>query len=176
MLALLDVSTVWWVYLVTHLPGVATPGDVKNISLMQPLSLTDHYWSILLFLIFVSFPLNSLMVLEETQSSVSIFHLSMTRSEKKYLIRSVVQRCFISLTLCPVVDKFLLLSNIESKLGQDFPLSILNISIESVLFRLSSKVQRPSWRKRSLYGRTFIPGTIRVKRCCIFSNNCLSLE
>ena len=64
-----------------------------------------HQWSIkkliLLFLIFVSFPLNSLIVHEETQSSVSIFHLSMTRSEKKYYLRSVVQWCFINLTLCP---------------------------------------------------------------------------
>jgi len=39
----------------------------------------------------VSFPLNSLMVLEETQSSVNMFHLSITRSEKKYFLKSVVQ-------------------------------------------------------------------------------------
>ena len=95
---------------------------------MQPSCLTNHQWSIkkpiLLFLILVSFPLNSLMVLEATQSSVSMFHLSITRSEKKYFLKSVVQRCFISLTLWPLVDKFRLLSNNESKLGRDFPLSI----------------------------------------------------
>jgi len=147
---------------------------------MQPSSLTNHQWSItkpiLLFLILVRFPLNSLMVLEETQSSVSMFHLSITRSEKKYFLKSVVQRCFISLTLWPLVDKFRLLSNNESKLGRDFPLSILNISSKSALLRLSSRVQRPSCRRRSLYGRTFIPGTILVKRCCTLSNNCLSLD
>jgi len=143
------------------------------------MSLTNHQWStkkpIFLFLIFVSFPLNSLIVLEETQASVSKFHLSMTRSENKYFRRSVVQRCFISLTLCLLVDKFLLLSNIESKLGEDFPFSILSISDRSALLRRSSWVQRPSCRKHSLYGRTFIPGPILVKRCCTFSNNCLSL-
>jgi len=45
-----------------------------------------HKKPILLYLIFVGFPLNSLIVLEETQSSVSIFHLSMIRSEKKYFL------------------------------------------------------------------------------------------
>ena len=46
-----------------------------DIRLMQPSSLTNHQWSIkkpiLLFLIFVSFPLNSLMVLEETWEGVT---------------------------------------------------------------------------------------------------------
>jgi len=102
------------------------------------------------------------------QSSVSIFCLSMTRSEKKYFLRSVVQWCFISLTLSSC--RQVLLLNNESKFGLDFPLSILNISIKSALLRLSSRVQRLSCRKRSLYGRTFIPGTILVKRCCTFSN------
>ena len=113
---------------------------------------------------------------KKKQSSVSIFHLSMTLSKKKYFLRSIVQWYFISLTLCPLVDKLLLLSNNESEFGQDFPLSILNISIKSALLHLSSRVQRPSCHERSLYGRTFISGIILVKRCCTFSSNCLSLE
>ena len=98
---LLHRSNLLSVYLVLYLVWLH-----QEMSRTQPdaaMSLTNHQWSIkkliLLFLIFVSFPLNSLIVLEETQSSVSIFHLSMTRFEKKYFRRSVVQRCFISLTL-----------------------------------------------------------------------------
>jgi len=48
---------------VEHKPDAAIDLDESSV---------NHKKSILLFLIFVSFPLNSLMVLEETQSSVSM--------------------------------------------------------------------------------------------------------
>ena len=146
---------------------------------MQPSSLTNHQWSIKAHLVIpdpCQLPLEFIDGTRRDTIFSHMFHLSITRSEKKYFLKSVVQRCFISLTLWPLVDKFRLLSNNESKLGRDFPLSILNISSKSALLRLSSRVQRPSCRRRSLYGRTFIPGTILVKRCCTLSNNCLSLD
>jgi len=109
-----------------------------------------------------NFPLNLFTVSQEMQSSLSWFHRSITLSEKKYFRRSRLHRCFTSLTEWPLVDDNIFLSKSESKHVVDCPISILNISSKSALFRLSSKVYRPSCFNLSLYGISFIPGTILV--------------
>ena len=52
----------------------------------------------------------------------------------------------------------------------DSPWIILNNSIKSALFLLSSRDHRPSWRNLFSHDYDLRRGNIRVKRCCILSN------
>ena len=81
--------------------------------------------------------------LTESTSNVCwsrLFHLLMSLSAKKLHLTSKVCLCLTSFSVCPlrcfVVDN----SNIDSRGIADQPLAILNTSMISALFRLSSKL------------------------------------
>jgi len=80
----------------------------------------------------------------------SLFHLFTTLSEKKWSLRSFIDRFLINFSECPLV----LVSDRNSKdvdVGTpDRPLTILYSSIRSALLRLSSRDHNPSHRNRSV--------------------------
>ena len=73
-----------------------------------------------------------------------LFHLLISLLVKKLCLTSKVLLCLTTFSVCPlrcfVVDN----SNIDSRGIADQPLAILNTSMISALFRLSSKLQSPN--------------------------------
>ena len=80
----------------------------------------------------------SVMVVESMTCCGRRFHLSVTRSEKKWRLRSSRHMFFIILAVCPLVTVLLLNVNMLLKLVVDHPLYIVNTSSRSARFLLSS--------------------------------------
>ena len=121
-----------------------------------------------------SFPLNLFTVSQETQSSLNWFQWSSTLSDKKCFRKSRLHWCLTSLVEWSLVDDKKYFFQRVTR-NSDFPIDVLNISSKSALFLLSSNVQRPSFFNLSLYGNSFIPGTVLVNQYCTFFSMCLSL-
>jgi len=110
-----------------------------------------------------------------TSSCDRLFNPLMTRWEKKYKCVSQPLCFFTSFQVCPVVEVLRpFLKQCDQRMD-DSPWIILNNSIKSALFLLSSRVHRPSWRNMFSHDNDLRRGNIRVKRCCILSNKSLSL-
>ena len=96
---------------------------------------------ILVSVILLNEPLKALMLVASTARWSSWFHLLITRLEKKYLQQSRVHLNLTSFLECPLVP-MLLSAKVKNSfsLSHDIPLHILNTSMRSCLFRLSSSV------------------------------------
>ena len=157
------------VYLPGHLPGVATPvWTCAANGLVGLQSSKKPFW------VFRKRCRLFLKLFTESTSRACwsrLFHLLMSLSAKKLRLTSKVLLCFTSFNVCPLrcfVDDN---SNIDSRRIADKPLAILNTSMISALFRLSSKLQSPSCFNLSPYDNFENPGIILVNRCCTLSIN-----
>jgi len=100
----------------------------------------------------------------------SLFHLSTTRAEKKYLQRSKVSKQFLCFTFFhewPRVLCWLSASKNSSNLRADDPFFILNTSSRSARFRRSFSDQMPSDFNRCSYSKFFRPGIISIQNLLI---------
>jgi len=116
-------------------------------------------------LILSSPDLKALMVVESMTCCGRRFHLSVTRSEKKWRLRSSRHLFFIILAVCPLVTVLLLNVNMLLKLVVDHPLYILNTSSRSARFLLSSNDHKLRESSRFAYDNCLRLGIILVKRC-----------
>jgi len=133
-----------------HLPGVATPvwtcaanGLVGRQSSKKPIRV---------FLKRCRWLLNALIESASNVYWARLFHLLTSLSVKKLRLTSKLLLCLTSLNVCPLRFFTADNSNIDSRRIADQPLAILNTSMISALFRLSSKLQSPKRCSLSQYG------------------------
>jgi len=137
-------------FLPGHLPGVATPvrtcaanGLVGHQSTKKPIRVFRRRcrWFLKQFT-------------ESTSNDCwsKLFHLLISLSVKNWRRTSKLLLCLISFNLCPLRCFVLDNSNIYSRGNADQRLAILNTSIISALFRLSSKLHSPKRSSLLQYG------------------------
>jgi len=124
--------------------------------------------------VFLSRPLKLLTDWESTSSWDRLFHLLTTRWEKCKRVSQPL--CFFTnFQVCPLIEvSSAFLKKCDYGVDEN-PFVILNNSVKSALFLLSSRNHRPSWRNLFSYDNNLRWGNICVKRCCILSSKTLSL-
>ena len=116
--------------------------------------------------------LNALTVVESITRWSRLFHLSMTRSQKKWRLTSRRHLFFAILAEWPLVGVLSLKVNMLSKLITDHPLYILNAV--GPLCYVSSSDHNPRCSNLS-YDNCLRSGIIPVNLCWTHSIKCLSL-
>ena len=106
-----------------------------------------------------------------TVSWSKLFHLSVTRFEKKYILISVLNLGLQILLLWPRKPLYLPSSVNKTLMSISvYPKNILNTSIKSPRFLLSSNVCKPNLKSLCPYGKDKKSSIILVNLCCTLSS------